>query len=60
MATSVALSYGLWQMKTGNRDMSQKMMRLRVVAQGFTVVALVAGVAQAGYMDRQKKKLKET
>jgi hypothetical protein len=40
-----ALSYGLWQLKTGDRVMSQKMMRLRVAAQGFTLVALLGGVA---------------
>ncbi|KAL5021356.1 hypothetical protein ScPMuIL_000511 [Solemya velum] len=44
-ATTYALSYGLWQMKTGNRWKSQKMMRLRIAAQGFTVAALLAGVA---------------
>jgi len=43
-ATIGALSYGLWQMKTGDRVMSQKMMRLRVAAQGFTVIALLTGV----------------
>ena len=44
-ATIGALSYGLWQLKTGDRVMSQKMMRLRVAAQGFTVAALLGGVA---------------
>jgi len=39
-----ALSYGLWQMKTGDKIMSQKMMRLRVAAQSFTVIALLTGV----------------
>ncbi|KAK7110183.1 hypothetical protein V1264_014103 [Littorina saxatilis] len=43
--TTFALSYGLWQMKTGNKRMSQKMMRLRIFGQGFTVVAVLAGVA---------------
>jgi len=42
--TIAALSYGLWQLKTGDRVMSQKMMRLRVAAQAFTVVALITGV----------------
>jgi len=42
--TIAALSYGLWQMKTGDRVMSQKMMRVRVAAQAFTVVALLTGV----------------
>jgi len=44
IATVGALSYGLWQMKTGDKVMSQKMMRLRVAAQSFTVVALLTGV----------------
>jgi len=44
VATIGALSYGLWQMKTGDKIMSQKMMRLRVAAQAFTVVALLSGV----------------
>lgn len=42
--TAGALSYGMYQMKTGNRHMSQRMMRLRILAQGFTVVALLFGV----------------
>ena len=48
-----ALTYGLYQMKTGNRRMSQKMMRLRVFAQGFTVFALLGGVL---YQSNTKKK----
>ncbi|KAK6178017.1 hypothetical protein SNE40_012861 [Patella caerulea] len=42
--TTLALSYGLYQMKTGDRQMSQRMMRVRIVAQGATVVALMVGV----------------
>ena len=52
LLTTFALSYGLWQMKTGDRKMSQKMMRLRIFGQGFTVVAVLAGVA---YGTAQKK-----
>jgi hypothetical protein len=44
VATISALSYGLWQMKTGDRAMSQKMMRMRVYAQSFTVFALIGGI----------------
>jgi hypothetical protein len=44
VATVTALSYGLWQMKTGDRAMSQKMMRMRIYAQSFTVFALLAGI----------------
>lgn len=47
-----ALSYGLYQMKTGDRAMSQKMMRLRVYAQGFTVLALLGGIV---YQAKKKK-----
>jgi hypothetical protein len=43
-ATITALSYGLWQMKTGDRAMSQKMMRMRIYAQSFTVFALIGGI----------------
>ncbi|GBP90534.1 HIG1 domain family member 2A, mitochondrial, partial [Eumeta japonica] len=44
LATAGALSYGLWAFRQGKRQTSQNMMRLRVAAQGFTVVALVVGV----------------
>ncbi|XP_015519977.1 HIG1 domain family member 2A, mitochondrial [Neodiprion pinetum] len=45
--TTAALSYGLYSFKTGNREMSQYMMRARVVAQGLTVVAFVLGMGAA-------------
>lgn len=48
---------GLWQMKTGDRAKSQQMMRLRVMAQGFTVFALIGGVAYSGFQTNRKKKL---
>lgn len=44
LATISALTYGLWQMKTGDRKMSQRMMRWRVYAQSFTVLALIGGM----------------
>ena len=31
-------------MKKGDRQMSQRMMRLRILAQGFTVIACLSGV----------------
>ncbi|KAK7500693.1 hypothetical protein BaRGS_00007937 [Batillaria attramentaria] len=43
--TTFALTFGLIQMKTGNKRMSQKMMRLRIAGQGFTVMAVLMGVA---------------
>jgi uncharacterized membrane protein YidH (DUF202 family) len=45
LATLGALSYGLWSFKQGKRQMSQYMMRLRIAAQGFTVVAMMVGIA---------------
>lgn len=46
-ATVYFLGRGVLNM--GNRDLSQKMMRGRVLAQGFTVIALVAGVSLEAY-----------
>lgn len=43
-ATLGVLSFGLWNFRLGKRKMSQKMMRLRIAAQGFTVVALIGGM----------------
>ncbi|CAO1391194.1 unnamed protein product [Diamesa hyperborea] len=44
LATAGALSFGLYSFKQGERKMSQYMMRARIFAQGFTVVALILGV----------------
>lgn len=44
LATVAALTFGLLQFKRGNLARSQLAMRLRVVAQGGTVIALVMGV----------------
>jgi hypothetical protein len=44
LVTFGALSYGLWSFRRGQREMSQYMMRMRVAAQGFTIVALIAGI----------------
>uniref|UniRef100_A0A1B0EUC2 HIG1 domain-containing protein n=1 Tax=Glossina morsitans morsitans TaxID=37546 RepID=A0A1B0EUC2_GLOMM len=44
LATASALGFGLYNFRTGNRRMSQMMMRARIIAQGFTVAALVVGV----------------
>lgn len=44
LATAGALSYGLWNFRHGREKMSQYMMRTRIAAQGFTVVALIVGV----------------
>jgi len=53
IATTAILANGIWQMKTGNQAKSQRMMRLRVFAQGFTVAALIGGIMLA---TRQVKK----
>ncbi|CAO1392372.1 unnamed protein product [Diamesa serratosioi] len=44
LATAGALTFGLYSFKQGERQMSQYMMRARILAQGFTVVALIVGV----------------
>ncbi|XP_055911874.1 HIG1 domain family member 2A, mitochondrial [Eupeodes corollae] len=44
LATAGALGYGLYNFRTGNRKMSQMMMRTRIGAQAFTLVALITGV----------------
>ncbi|XP_055846731.1 HIG1 domain family member 2A, mitochondrial [Episyrphus balteatus] len=44
LATAGALGYGLYNFRTGNRKMSQMMMRTRIGAQAFTLVALIVGV----------------
>ncbi|XP_077294971.1 HIG1 domain family member 1A, mitochondrial [Arctopsyche grandis] len=42
--TACVLTYGIYSFSKGRSKMSQKMMRLRIVAQGATLVALVGGV----------------
>ncbi|ENN72078.1 HIG1 domain family member 2A, mitochondrial [Dendroctonus ponderosae] len=42
-ATTLALGYGIWSFRNGRSKMSQYMMRTRVAAQGFTVLAIVLG-----------------
>lgn len=45
LATVGALSYGLWSFRQGRTRMSQYMMRTRIVAQGFTIMAFIVGLA---------------
>ncbi|XP_017063788.1 HIG1 domain family member 2A, mitochondrial [Drosophila eugracilis] len=52
LATTAALTAGLYNFRTGNRKMSQLMMRTRIAAQGFTVLALVVGVVMT-YTDKK-------
>lgn len=42
--TAGVLSYGVYNFSKGRTAMSQKMMRLRVAAQGATLFAIVFGV----------------
>ncbi|XP_067391574.1 HIG1 domain family member 2A, mitochondrial [Emydura macquarii macquarii] len=44
LATAGALIYGLICFQKGNVVQSQRMMRVRVLAQGFTLTALIVGV----------------
>ncbi|KAJ6667793.1 hypothetical protein lerEdw1_016114 [Lerista edwardsae] len=44
LATAGVLTYGLICFKKGNTRQSQMMMRARILAQGFTVAALMVGV----------------
>ncbi|XP_035233313.1 HIG1 domain family member 2A, mitochondrial-like [Stegodyphus dumicola] len=47
VATTLALSFGVYAMRTGNKRRSQMMMRTRIVAQGLTVGAILLGVVLA-------------
>jgi hypothetical protein len=58
LATAGALSFGLWSFRRGEERMSQMMMRTRIVAQGFTVFALIIGVGFS-LTDGMKEKTKE-
>ncbi|XP_014475244.1 PREDICTED: HIG1 domain family member 2A, mitochondrial [Dinoponera quadriceps] len=42
-ATTLALTYGLYNFYHGRRQMQQYMMRARVGAQAFTIICIVAG-----------------
>ncbi|KAF5303478.1 hypothetical protein FQA39_LY09941 [Lamprigera yunnana] len=44
LATLAALSYGLWCFQKGDSKKSQLMMRTRILAQGFTIIAFVVGL----------------
>ncbi|KAL0134675.1 hypothetical protein PUN28_001456 [Cardiocondyla obscurior] len=43
LATTVALSLGVYNFYKGRTEMQQYMMRARVGAQAFTIVAMIAG-----------------
>ncbi|KAH0954477.1 hypothetical protein HN011_011216 [Eciton burchellii] len=44
LATTVALTYGLYNFYKGNAVMQQHCMRARVGAQAFTILSIVAGL----------------
>jgi len=44
LATVGALGYGLWCFRKGKSHQSQIMMRFRIAAQGFTIVAILGGL----------------
>ncbi|KAM4747632.1 HIG1 domain family member 2A, mitochondrial [Rhinophrynus dorsalis] len=52
LATAGALTYGLISFKQGKTQQSQMMMRTRIGAQGFTVVAILFGVVMAAMKPR--------
>ncbi|XP_049280105.1 HIG1 domain family member 2A, mitochondrial [Anopheles funestus] len=55
-ATLTALGFGLWNFRQGRSQMSQYMMRARILAQGFTVLALIIGVGMTyGTKEPSKK-----
>ncbi|XP_058056313.1 uncharacterized protein LOC131207705 [Anopheles bellator] len=55
-ATLTALGFGLWNFRKGRSAMSQYMMRARILAQGFTVVALIVGAGMTYANKRVSKK----
>ncbi|KAG5263955.1 hypothetical protein AALO_G00270500 [Alosa alosa] len=53
LGTAGALIYGLRAFKMGKTRQSQLSMRARIFAQGFTVVAIIVGVATTALKPRQ-------
>ncbi|KAM7417920.1 hypothetical protein PAMA_017531 [Pampus argenteus] len=53
LGTAGALAYGLRTFLHGKKKQSQIMMRGRVLAQGFTVVAIIVGVFTAALKRKQ-------
>ncbi|XP_066498769.1 HIG1 domain family member 2A, mitochondrial [Hoplias malabaricus] len=53
LGTAGALMYGLRAFKHGKTRQSQLLMRTRIFAQGFTVVAIIVGVAAAAMKPKQ-------
>ena len=53
--TVFALIYGLTQFKRGNQRGSQIAMRMRVLAQGGTIIAVLGGLLMSGSVERKDK-----
>ncbi|XP_057584604.1 HIG1 domain family member 2A, mitochondrial [Hippopotamus amphibius kiboko] len=52
LGTAAALTYGLYCFHRGQSQRSQLMMRTRIAAQGFTVVAILVGLAASTLKSR--------
>ncbi|KAG8439360.1 hypothetical protein GDO86_005543 [Hymenochirus boettgeri] len=52
LATAGALTYGLISFKQGKTQQSQLLMRTRIIAQGFTVAAIMVGVVMTAMKPR--------
>eukprot|EP00752_Nemacystus_decipiens_P010980 g9757.t1 len=55
IATVGFLVSGIYSFKQGNKQLSQKLMRGRVAAQGFTVLVMTAGLYMAGPPQMQRE-----
>ncbi|CAM9093101.1 unnamed protein product [Pylaiella littoralis] len=55
IATVGFLVSGIYSFKQGNKKMSQKLMRGRVAAQGFTILVMTAGLYMAGPPELQRQ-----
>ncbi|ELK03134.1 HIG1 domain family member 2A, mitochondrial [Pteropus alecto] len=52
LSTAAALTYGLYCFHRGQSQRSQLMMRTRIAAQGFTIVAILVGLAASALKSR--------
>ncbi|XP_005376431.1 PREDICTED: HIG1 domain family member 2A, mitochondrial [Chinchilla lanigera] len=52
LGTAAALTYGLYSFHQGHSQRSQLMMRVRIAAQGFTVAAILLGLAASAMKSR--------
>ena len=52
--TVAALVYGLTQFKRGNQRSSQIAMRMRVLAQGGTIMAVLGGLFFSGAVEKRE------